>query len=70
MEGKGPYIFFSILVIWIVAANIPACNPPGGGVSTDRQAIQICEDVYKGSDDYIGYSECVEKANRSLKNMQ
>jgi hypothetical protein len=73
MTPKPEYIFPSLIVAFIIAANIPACNPPTRVPSASQQASQSCEDVYADKDTYsddeaaFEYRECVERMERLLK---
>lgn len=65
-ENRQGIIFLGVIVAMVVAANLPACNPPGRSASPSQQAKEICEDVYADSDDDQGYSDCLSSAKRQL----
>lgn len=72
MTIKSEYIFSGVMIAFIIAANIPACNPPTRIPSVSQQASQSCEDVYADNDTYsddeaaFEYRECVDQMERLL----
>lgn len=73
MSPHHTYIFLGVIVAFIIAANIPACNPPSYVPPASQLASQSCEDVYADKDVYsddeaaFEYRECVERMEQLLK---
>lgn len=73
MNPMHTYTFLGVLVAFIIAANIPACNPPTYTPSASQLASQSCEDIYSDRDIYsddeaaVEYRECLEQMERLLK---